>query len=109
MRRAGAGWLRVPGKGCLLGRRSALAIGLQEGLGPAVSERDRVKAPGENPRGGRRCTHSASSQKVSKPEPSGNLMARGSQVVRPEVYGQGSECPRGVALPTLAAGGHDRL
>lgn len=80
------------------GRAGSNWLGKGEGRGPC-----------ESPRGGRRCIHSVSSQKVSKPEPAGDLMARGSQVLRPEVYGKGSERPRGAPLPTLAMGGHGRL
>lgn len=46
---------------------------------------------------------SASSQKVSKPEPAGDLMAQGSQVLRPEVFRKGSKCRRAVPLSTLAS------
>lgn len=73
-------------------------------------ERARAEARGGDPRGRPRCIHSATSQKVSKPEPAGDLMGQGSRVPRPEVGGQGrtpqSECPKGVPLRTHAVGDH---
>lgn len=59
-----------------------------------------------SPRGGRGCTRSASSQKVSKPEPTGDLMGLGSRVLRPEAQeGLHDLSVRGVFLYPLALSG----